>query len=508
MSTLNSIKLLEPQALWQNFAALSAVPRPSKQEDKAAAFVVAFGRKQNLETMQDTAGNVLIRKPATPGMENRKTVLLQGHLDMVHQKNEATLFDFSRQGIEAYDDGDWVRAKGTTLGADNGIGVAAILAILASDTIAHPPLEALFTVDEEMGATGALNLGEGLLRADLLLNLDSEDDTLLTIGCAGSLDITVSGSYRQESIGATLQGYQLTVGGLTGGHSGLDIHLGRANAVKLLIHLLTQIKEVIELRICSMSGGNLRNAIPREATAAIAVPKEDVQLLNEVVSEQVEMLKASYAVTDPQLEVTLVPSPPHSSALPLEFQEKVLLAVHTCPNGIYSLSNTIPGLVQTSNNLSCVRVQDGSFHAFCLSRSFREEEKVRLAEVIKSAFAVTGVSVTSSGSVPGWQPDPDTSLVRLVQSLYLEEFGKAPVVSAIHAGLECGIIGAKYPNMEMISFGPNILGAHSPDERVQVSSVQKFWRLLLQVLLQVPLQNETNQRVENYNKTRSDNKKG
>ena len=484
MST--EVRNLEPKALWNNFADLNAVPRPSKKEERVVAFVKEFGQRLGLETIQDEIGNVIIKKPATPGMEDRKTVLIQSHVDMVHQKNADTDFDFNTQGIDMYVDGDWVKARGTTLGADNGIGVASIMTLLASTDIAHPAIEALFTIDEETGMTGALGLKGGLLQADIMLNLDTEDDTELTIGCAGGVDINASGKYQPENAPADAKGYKLSIKGLTGGHSGMDIHLGRGNANKLMNRLLHHASEQLGIRIGSIDGGSLRNAIPRESVAVVAIPAGQATAFEKFIQEQTQVLKNEYATTDPNLAVQLEPVEAPAQVLPADFQGKLLRALYTCPNGIYRMSPDIEHLVQTSNNVARVLVQNGSFTVQCLTRSSVDSEKMDLAEAIKSALELAGASVSFSGMYPGWMPKPGAGIVQLMSDLYREKYNGEAHVNACHAGLECGIIGANYPEMEMISFGPNIRGAHSPDEKVQISSVQKYWDFLLDTLKRIP----------------------
>ncbi|WP_207431879.1 aminoacyl-histidine dipeptidase [Sabulibacter ruber] len=484
MST--QLENLEPKALWQHFAALNAVPRPSKKEERVIKFIQDFGNSQGFDTITDEVGNVIIRKPASPGMEDRQTVVLQSHLDMVHQKNADTDFDFNSQGIEMYVDGDWVRAKGTTLGADNGIGVATMMALLTSRDIAHPPLECLFTIDEETGMTGAMGLKGGLLKGSILLNLDTEDDRELTIGCAGGVDVTATGSYNQEKIPFDFEGYRISLTGLTGGHSGMDIHLGRANANKLMNRILYQATHKLNARVYSIDGGSLRNAIPRESFAEIAIPEINMPVFEQFMEKQAEILKAEYALTDPhlQLQAEVIDLP--SAAISYDFQNQVLRALYACPNGIYRMSPAIEGLVQTSNNLARVLVKDGTYTVQCLTRSSVDTEKFDLAQAIQSTFELAGASVTQKGSYPGWTPNPDATIVKTMSTLYRELFQETPHVNACHAGLECGILGTNYPNMEMISFGPNITGAHSPDEKVQISSVQKFWNFLLETLKQIP----------------------
>lgn len=479
----DSIRQLEPKALWNHFSDLNAVPRPSKKEERVIAFMKAYGEKLGLPTIVDEAGNVIIKKPATKGMEDKITVVLQSHLDMVHQKNAATPFDFDTQGIEMLVDGDWVKANGTTLGADNGIGVASIMAILESKDIPHPAIEALFTIDEETGMTGALALKGGVLNGSILLNLDTEADHELTIGCAGGVDVTAVGTY-QSNKPTHAQAVKITVKGLTGGHSGMDIHRGRANANKLMNRLLFQLQSYIE--IASIDGGSLRNAIPRESVAVVRVT--DKAKLEKEVKALEQVLKAEYQTTDPNLMVSLENCELPTTVLETQFQKQLLYSLYACPVGIYRMSPDIEGLVQTSNNLARVIVKDGNYQFQCLTRSSVDTEKKDLQLAITSAFELLGAKVTASGAYPGWTPKPSSTIVNLMSELYKELFKAEASVSACHAGLECGILGTNYPQMQMISFGPNITGAHSPDERVQISSVQKFWGFLLETLKRIPKQ--------------------
>ncbi|MCP2044849.1 aminoacyl-histidine dipeptidase [Pontibacter sp. HSC-36F09] len=484
MST--EVRALEPKALWNNFADLNAVARPSKKEERVVAFMMEFGQKLGLETIQDEIGNVIIKKPATTGMEDRKTVLIQSHVDMVHQKNADTDFDFNTQGIDMYVDGDWVKARGTTLGADNGLGVASIMTLLAAKDIAHPAIEALFTIDEETGMTGALGLKGGVLEAEIMLNLDTEDDTELTIGCAGGVDINASDTYQPEGINGDMKGYKLSIKGLTGGHSGMDIYLGRGNANKLMNRLLHQAAEKVGLRIGSIDGGSLRNAIPRESVAVVAIPAGEAAAFEKFVEELTTILKNEHATTDPNLAVTVEQVEAPAQVLPADYQADLLRALYACQNGVYRMSPDIEHLVQTSNNVARVLVQDGKLTVQCLTRSSVDSEKMDLAAGIKSALELAGATVSLSGMYPGWMPRPGAGIVQLMSDLYREKYNGEAHVNACHAGLECGIIGANYPEMEMISFGPNIRGAHSPDEKVQISSVQKYWDFLLDTLKRIP----------------------
>ncbi len=481
-----SIKELEPKELWNNFANLNAIPRPSKKEEKIIAFMLEFGSKLGLETSKDEVGNVIIKKPASKGMEHKQTVVLQSHLDMVHQKNADTIFDFASQGIEMFVDGDWVKAKGTTLGADNGIGVATIMSVLASKDMAHPAIEALFTIDEETGMTGALNLQGGLLEGRILLNLDTEDDRELTIGCAGGVDVTATGSYTLEAAPPLVSAYTIALKGLTGGHSGMDIHLGRGNANKLMNRVLLGAFQKFGIQISSIDGGSLRNAIPRESIASFVVPEKDAAALEVYVKEMEAELKAELKTTDPNFVLTCESAEGGKRVLQKGFQSKLLKSIYACTNGIYRMSPDIEHLVQTSNNLARVLVKDGEFSIQCLTRSSVDSEKMDLANSLKSAFELMAARVEFKGSYPGWAPEPDAAIVKIMSNLYVEMFKENALVSACHAGLECGILSTNYPGMQMISFGPNITGAHSPDEKTQISSVQKYWAFFLATLKRIP----------------------
>lgn len=480
-----AIRKLEPTAMWNHFADLNAVPRPSKKEEKVIQFIRQFGEKLSLPTMVDEAGNVIIKKPATKGMEDRVTVVLQSHLDMVHQKNAATQFDFNTQGIEMLVDGDWVKANGTTLGADNGIGVASIMALLESKDIPHPALEALFTIDEETGMTGALSLKGGLLDAKIMLNLDTEDDHELTIGCAGGVDVTAAGSYETKPP-AQDSALRLMVKGLTGGHSGMDIHKGRGNANKLMNRLLINLHKAFDLEISSLDGGSLRNAIPRESVCEMVIASAKEEQLKKKVAELSAILKAEYETTDPHLSISVEKTEKPAQVWSKDFQNSFLRVLYACPNGIYRMSPDIAGLVQSSNNIARVLVKDGSYQVQCLTRSSVDSEKTDLQDAIIATFELAGANVTTAGSYPGWTPRPSSAIVKLMSDLYEERYHEKASVSACHAGLECGILGTNYPEMQMISFGPNITGAHSPDEKVQISSVQKYWGFLLETLKRIP----------------------
>lgn len=481
------LEQLEPKALWKHFEALNAVPRASKREERVIQFMVDFGAALQLETLRDEVGNVVIRKPASAGMEDRKTVVIQSHLDMVHQKNNDTIFDFDSQGIAMYIDGDWVRADGTTLGADNGIGVAAIMGLLASSDIPHPAIEALFTIDEETGMTGAKGLQGGILTGDILLNLDTEEDTEIDIGCAGGVDVTARLAYEPEQIAANAVVYKLTVKGLQGGHSGMEIHKGLGNANKILNRLL-YVLQPLGLRISELDGGGLRNAIPREAVATIVFTAVDDAALAATLKTEADALKKEFATADPGLDISLERvSSPVGAVLPLPVQDRLVKALYAVPNGVYRMSADFAGLVETSNNVARVAVNDGEIVVKCLTRSSVESSKVDLATAIKSCFELIGAAVQFSGDYPGWTPNPQSEILTVLKETYVHLFNEKPGVEACHAGLECGILGTNYPSMDMISFGPTIKGAHSPQERVSISSVQKFWKFLLAILARTPL---------------------
>lgn len=482
----SEVRALEPTQVWNHFADLNEVPRPSKKEERVIEFMRSFGEKLGLETVVDKVGNVIIRKPASAGMEDRTPIVMQSHLDMVHQKNADTNFDFLTQGIEMFIDEAWVKARGTTLGADNGMGVASIMTILASDEIAHPPLEALFTIDEETGMTGAQGLQAGMLSGKIMLNLDTEEDNELTIGCAGGCDVTAIGSYSSDVV-PTGQAYRVAVRGLTGGHSGVDIHLGRANANKLMNRLLWNAAQKCGLRIGTIDGGSLRNAIPRESFAEVVVPADQVDAFHQAIGQVSKLILAEYATTDPNTEITAIElqTSDLDGVLPVDLQAQLLGTIYACPCGIHRMSPDIDDLVQTSNNLARVEVGGGKFTVMCLTRSSVNSERDDLAHAIQANFELSGAVVEITGSYPGWKPAPSSAIVKLMSDLYKEMFGEAPHVAACHAGLECGIVGRHYPDMDMISFGPTIRGAHSPDERVSISSVQKYWRFLLETLKRI-----------------------
>ena len=483
----SEIRQLEPQALWNKFADLNAVPRPSKKEERVIAFMKDFGKNLGLETIEDEVGNVIIKKPATSGMENRTTIVMQSHLDMVHQKNGDTVFDFDIQGIEMVVEGDWVKAKGTTLGADNGLGVATIMAILESTDIPHPAIEALFTIDEETGMTGAMGLKGGLLSGSILLNLDTEEDDEIGVGCAGGTDVTATRTYEEEETPEFKIGYKISVKGLQGGHSGMQIHEGLGNANKIMNRLLFDGFENFGLRISEIDGGSLRNAIPRESNAVVAIDAihEDAFLLEMALMSTT--IKKELKTMEPDLEISVSNLDTPNKIMDLGVQEGLTRALYGALNGVYRMSTDIPELVETSNNIARVIVKDGHIKIGCLTRSSVESSKIDLANMLRATFELTGCEVELSGDYPGWTPNMDSAILKVMAKLYEDLNGEKPHVAACHAGLECGILGQNYPNMDMISFGPNIKGAHSPDERAQISSAQKYWKFVLEILKAIPV---------------------
>ena len=483
----NSIKNLSPERVWKHFYALTQIPRPSKNEAAVIDFVKTFGLNLGLETIVDEVGNVIIRKPATAGMENRQGVILQGHLDMVPQKNSDKQHDFTKDPIEAYVDGEWVTANGTTLGADNGMGVAAAMAVLEATDLVHGPVEGLFTMDEETGMTGAFNLKPGLLKGDILLNMDSEDEGELYIGCAGGLDANITFNYQTEAVTSGMKAYKLNVIGLKGGHSGMDIVLGRGNSNKLIFRLMKLAARDFGLRMSSIDGGSLRNAIPREAFAVIAVPAAKAAEFEAWMKNFEAIVKNELSGSEPDMRVFAEACELPATMMKLEDQTRIINGVYACPNGVIRMSTEMAGLVETSTNLAIVKSNNGVVTVNCLMRSSVDTAKDDLAEMLHSAFAHTGAKVEFKGGYPGWKPNTHSAILKTMLSVYESKYGKVPEIKAIHAGLECGILGAAYPQWDMISFGPTIRYPHSPDEKVHIGSVAKFWDFLVETLKNVPL---------------------
>jgi len=480
-----NLAALKPALVWKHFAEIVRIPRPSHHEEKIRAYVLAEARRMGLECREDEAHNIYVRKPASPGMENRKGVVLQAHLDMVPQKNNDKVFDFENDPIDAYVDGEWVTADGTTLGADNGIGAASILAVLEDDTLRHGPLEALFTATEETGMDGAFGLKGGLLQGDILLNLDSETEGELYVGCAGGLDANITFRYEAEPVPAGVKAVRLTVKGCKGGHSGIQIVAQRANANKLLFRWLNRTE--IPLRVASVDGGGLRNAIPREATAVVLLPEASVQAFIDATAAYEKMIIKEFDGVEDAISIRAEACEMPAATLPEALSKAIVKAVAGCPDGVQRMSLSMPGLVQTSTNLARV-VSDGrTVKLQCLLRSSVRSEKEALGEALRAVFELAGGEVELTGSYDGWNPNMASPILKAMRESYLALFGKEPAVTAIHAGLECGIIGSNYPELDMISFGPTICYPHSPDEKVEIASVQKFYDFLVHTLGNVPV---------------------
>jgi dipeptidase D len=480
------IRNLEPKVVWNHFADLNAVPRPSKKEERVIEFAVNFGKNLGLETFTDNVGNVIIRKPATAGMEDRKIVVMQGHLDMVHQKNADTNFDFDKEGIKMFVEGDWVKAKGTTLGADNGLGVAAIMAVLSSTEIAHPAIEALFTIDEETGMTGAMGLKGSVLKGEILLNLDTEEDNEIGMGCAGGVDVTATRKYQEENSPANTTAFSISVTGLNGGHSGMDIIKGLANANKIMNRILFDGFTNFGLRVSEINGGSLRNAIPRESFSIITIDTISKDSFLTETKLLINTIKQEFATLEPNLSIEINEVLAPEKVMDLSAQQSLTKAIYAALNGVYRMSPDVEGLVETSNNIARIIVKNGAIKIGCLTRSSSESNKLDLANSLRSVFELADFEVEFSGTYPGWQPNVNSEILKIVANLYEQLHGEKANVAACHAGLECGILGQNYPKMDMVSFGPNIKGAHSPDERAQISSTVKFWKFLIEILKNIP----------------------
>jgi dipeptidase D len=471
---MSDIRNLEPKQVWNLFHKITQIPHPSKKEKNLADFVVKFARELKLETTVDKVGNVIIRKQATKGMENRKGVILQGHLDMVPQKNSDKKHDFEKDPIETLIDGDWVRANGTTLGSDNGIGVSAALALLASKDIPHGPLEALFTIDEETGMTGAFGIKKGLLHGDILMNLDSEDEGELYVGCAGGIDVSATKKYKEEKSPRGMVAYRVVAKGLKGGHSGVDIALARANSNKLMFRFLMQAESDFKIRLAEAAGGDLRNAIPRESYSVVVVQGTLAKDFEKFVKEFEKIYKSEFAETEPTLSFTCKKADLPDKVMNKVDQYKIIRAVFACPNGVQRMSQAMKGLVETSNNLAIVRCINGRFEAHNLTRSSVDSAKESTAWKIAAVFHLIDAKVTLSGSYPGWKPNMESPILKTLSGVYKKMYGKTPEIKAIHAGLECGLLGGVYPKLDMISFGPTIKYPHSPDEKVNIPSVNRY----------------------------------
>lgn len=484
---MSSIKDLNPKNVWKIFYDLTQIPRPSKKELKAVEYAKNFGENLGLETIVDKAGNVIIRKPATPGYENRMGVVLQAHLDMVPQKNSDKNHDFEKDPIETIIDGEWVRANGTTLGSDNGIGVSAALAVMEAKDLQHGPLEALLTIDEETGMTGAFELQSGLLKGDILLNLDSEDEGELYIGCAGGMNTSASFEYREEDAPAGYLAYQLEVKGLKGGHSGLDINLGRGNAIKLMNRFLWEASEKFTIRLVSFSGGNLRNAIPRESFSVVMVPGFHKLAFEQFVKENNDLFRSEFKGPEPDLNFSCSSIEAAEKVMEMQAQNSFIKMVYGIPNGVMRMSVDMPDVVETSTNLAVVTADKGLVSALCLIRSSIDSAKFSVGNMTQSVMELAGAEVIHDGTYPGWKPNLDSPSLKTMKKVYQDKYGRIPEIKVIHAGLECGIIGDAYPEMDLISFGPTIRFPHSPDEKVKIDTVGLFYDYLVETLKHIPV---------------------
>ena len=481
---MNDILNLKPEKVWYYFNEILQIPRPSKKEGKIGEYLMNLGKKLNLETLKDDAGNVLIRKPATKGLENKRSVCLQTHMDMVCEKNSDKVHDFDKDPIESWIDNGWVKAKGTTLGADDGIGIAVQLAVLDNKDIAHGQIECLFTVDEETGLTGAFALKPGFLNSKILINLDSEDEGQLFIGCAGGKDTIVTMKFVKQEVDEGFLPFRIKVKGLKGGHSGDDINKGLGNANKILNRILWIAAGKYHIRLSMIDGGNLRNALAREAFADILIPKENVKELKEYIPIYNSIVRNEYKITEPDMNVSIEETGKPEFVIDRQTQANLLNTLYACPHGVIAMSQEIQGFVQTSTNLASVKMKadDNTITIATSQRSSIESEKDDLANMVESVFRLIGAKVEHSTGYPGWKPNSKSEILEITKDSYKKLFGTDPKVLVIHAGLECGLIGEKYPEMDMISYGPTLRGVHSPDERLEISTVQKFWDLTLEVL--------------------------
>ena len=465
---------------------MTQIPRPSKKEAKVIAFMKQWGADHGLETIVEECGNVIMRKPATPGMENRKGVILQAHLDMVPQKNADKVHDFENDPIETRIENGWVKANGTTLGADNGIGAAAAMAVLEATDLQHGPIEALFTIDEETGMTGANKLQPGLLQGDILMNMDSETEGELYVGCAGGIDNIGTWTPKFENVPADMTAYRLFVKGLKGGHSGMDINLGRGNANKVLNAMLLMAAEKYGLRLATIDGGSLRNAIPREAEAIVVVPTAKKDEFEKFAAEYEAIVKEEFAQTEPELAILCEAAEMPKQVIDVTTQDNLFTAIARYPNGVIAMSEDFEGTTETSSNLATIKMDEGKIVCASLTRGLADAAKDKLAEQIRKNLTDNGAEAYSTGEYPGWKPNINSPILNLMKETYKAKFGKEPKVMVIHAGLECGILGSKYPHWDMVSFGPTLVHPHSPDEALFIESVQPFWDFLVETLKNIP----------------------
>ena len=484
---MSEIKNLKPECLWRNFDALTQVPRPSGHLEKVQQFLLDFAKQAGVEAFKDPAGNIVMRKLASEGMENRKTAILQAHMDMVPQKEKNSTHNFETDPIQTYIDGDWVKAKGTTLGADDGLGVAAIMAIMEDKSLKHGPIEALITADEETGMYGANDLPEGELEGEILLNLDTETEGEMIIGSAGGVDITATLGYKpEEADNEGMTALRITVKGLKGGHSGLEIGLGRGNANKMLVRIVRDAIAETDARLAEWQGGNMRNAIPFEAEAVLAVPKENKDALVELAADYKKVFNDEYKGIENNIEVLVAEVEAPETWVPDEIQDNLVDAIYAAHNGVWRYIPSIPNIVETSSNLAIVAIADGQAAVKILARSSSESVRNELATSLESCFSMAGMKVVFSGAYGGWDPNPDSELVKVMHGIYKDLFNQEPTVQVVHAGLECSIILSKYPGLDICSFGPTLLSPHTPNERAYWPSAPKFWALLTKTLEEIP----------------------
>ncbi|WDE11694.1 aminoacyl-histidine dipeptidase [Thalassomonas haliotis] len=483
---MSDIAKLQPQGLWQIFDSICAIPRPSKHEEKVSAWIQNWAKELGLAVKEDKVGNLIISKAATAGMEDRKGVILQAHMDMVPQKNADTQHDFLTDPIRPYIDGDWVTAEGTTLGADNGIGLASALAVLASNDIPHGPLEVLVTIDEEAGMTGAFGLEAGWLEGDILINTDSEQEGEVYMGCAGGIDGSVTFDLDFDTVPADSQAFNLSISGLKGGHSGVDIHTGRANANKLLVRFLLNASENFGIRLTELNGGSLRNAIPREANASFVVAKGQIEPLKAALDDYLQTIRRNLAGVETDIDMLMISPETFETCWNQEKQNTILRALNACPNGVIRMSDDIEGIVETSLNLGVMRCKGPKFVALTLIRSLHDDGRLEAQQMVQSVFALAQAKIEFSGAYPGWKPDTSSAIMQVVRDTYQGLFNKIPEIMVIHAGLECGLFKTAYPHWDMVSFGPTIKFPHSPDEKVEIATVGQYWQLLVAVLAAIP----------------------
>ncbi|MBK5074066.1 aminoacyl-histidine dipeptidase [Budviciaceae bacterium CWB-B4] len=486
---MSDLAQLSPQHLWQHFAKICSIPHPSKHEEALAQYIVNWAKEKKLHAERDAVGNILIRKPATAGMENRKSVVLQAHLDMVPQKNNDTEHDFEKDPIQTYVDGQWLKARGTTLGADNGIGMASALAVLSDDTLTHGPIEVLLTMTEETGMDGAFGLQPNWLQSEILINTDSETEGEIYMGCAGGVDCITRLPLTREAAPAGNQLFKLSLKGLKGGHSGGDIHLGLGNANKLMARFLATHAKTLQIRLLSFNGGTLRNAIPREATVVLSLPAANAEALKKASADYLALLNHELAAVEKNMALLVEPTECGLQALTLDSQSRLIGLINASPNGVVRMSDSVKGVVETSLNVGVVSTEQDHAQVLYLIRSLIDSGKEYVVEVLTSLGELAGAEVNAKGGYPGWQPDPASPVMNLVRESYKKLFDTTPHIMVIHAGLECGLFKRPYPEMDMVSIGPTITGAHSPDEQVHIASVGRYWQLLTQVLKSIPERN-------------------